>query len=130
MEELDKIVKYYLNNFDDFQNNLNKIVHEELSKKDGYEDLISESTEDDMDDIMESYIPKNITLSEEEINLINEIIPIIKEEMSTDCAKMEFIPMTQKEDLNNITKSKIGGVPYWPEDMKWPTEKGRPLIIQ
>ena len=129
MEELDKIVKYYINNFDDFQNNLNKIVHEELSKKDGYEDLISESTEDDMDDIMESYIPKNIKLSEDEINLINEIIPIIKEEMSTDCAKMEFIPMTQKEDLNNITKSKIGGVPYWPEDMKWPTEKGRPLIL-
>lgn len=130
MNELKIILDYYLNNFDDFQNNLNKAVHEELSKKDGYDDnddddSITEST----DDFMESYKPKNIKLSEDDLNLINEIIPIIKEEMSTDCAKMEFIPMTQQEDLNNITKSKIGGVPYWPEDMKWPTEKGRPLIL-
>lgn len=48
MKELEIILNSYMNDFDEFQNTVNKVIHEELSKIDGYKEdnTITESAEE------------------------------------------------------------------------------------
>ena len=58
MKELEIILNSYMNDFDEFQNTVNKVIHEELSKIDGYKEdnTITESAEENSneDDIEKS----------------------------------------------------------------------------
>lgn len=45
MEELDKVLYEYTNNFSEFQSNIYKMIHEELSQKDHYDDTVKSINE-------------------------------------------------------------------------------------
>lgn len=68
---------------------------------------------------------KRTELNDDEHKILNEIIPHINNLIRYDSRKI--IPgsvITHDEDLASITKSKIGGIPYWPKGKPWPSDEG------
>lgn len=80
---------------------------------------------------MSSRVAKGNGLSPEDKEKVDRIVAEVKKQ-----SKRESIDLTlekqidrEEDEKSYLMKSKIGGVPYWPEGMEWPATKGRSGMI-
>ena len=145
LKELEVILDQYMNDFSDFQNRVNKLISDELDKMDdeNKEKSITESAKHAIKKSFHGDLKKRFKIPENKGGKRSFVISKpadkndnaslkkkikeakVKLKKDTEKKSIRLIPGTpsKTDDPSKRTKTKIGGIPYWPSNMKWPTFK-------